>query len=244
MKEREKHALSEEITQQLLWELREGRYADCDKLPPEVTLAKEMGVSRTLIRDCLSALEREGFISRKHGVGTIINQHVLSVRTRMDLEKEFLEMISDAGYSAQMIPLKIERCSADAEIAEKLHLAEGDGIFMAARLVTADGIPAIYCIDHIPQASVVTDEYDITLLGKPVFQFIEKCCQKNIYMDLTEVRPLIAGGQLAGILKVDAKDPLLYMDEVGYTFMGEPLLYSKEYYVDGILHHKVLRKKI
>ena len=32
-----------------------------EKLPPELTLAKEMGVSRTLIRDCLSALEREGF---------------------------------------------------------------------------------------------------------------------------------------------------------------------------------------
>ncbi|MGN0204361.1 MAG: GntR family transcriptional regulator [Coprococcus sp.] len=244
MKENGIHELSEKITQRLLWEIREGRYADCEKLPPEVTVAKEMGVSRTLIRDCLATLEREGFISRKHGVGTIINQHVLSVTTRMDLEKEFLEMVSDAGYRSEMIPLEIGKCEADADIAGKLHLSEGDGIFRVARLVTADGVPAIYCIDYISQSSVVADEYDMTLLGKPVFQFIEKYCQKKIFMDLTEVRPLIAGEQLAEILKVDAKDPILYMDEVGYTFTGEPLLYSKEYYVDGILHHKVLRKKI
>ena len=50
----------------------------------ELTLAKEMGVSRTLIRDCLSALEREGFISRKHGVGTIVNPHILNATTRME----------------------------------------------------------------------------------------------------------------------------------------------------------------
>lgn len=244
MKEKEIYELSEEITQRLLWEIREGRYEGCIKLPPEVTLAKEMGVSRTLIRDCLSALEREGFISRKHGVGTIINQHVLSVTTRMDLEKEFLEMVSDAGYTARMIPLEIEKCRADADIAAKLHLAEGDSIFRAARLVTADGIPAIYCVDHIPEASLVTDHYDMELLGKPVFQFIEKYCQKEVYMDLTEVRSMLAGEKLSKILQIDPGDPLLYMDEVGYVVTGEPLLYSREYYVDGILHHHVLRKKI
>ena len=54
----EGNLLSEEITQRLLHEIREGCYANCRKLPPELTLAKEMGVSRTLIRDCLSALER------------------------------------------------------------------------------------------------------------------------------------------------------------------------------------------
>ena len=58
----EGNLLSEEITQRLLHEIREGCYANCRKLPPELTLAKEMGVSRTLIRDCLSALEREGFL--------------------------------------------------------------------------------------------------------------------------------------------------------------------------------------
>ena len=49
----EGNLLSEEITQRLLHEIREGCYANCRKLPPELTLAKEMGVSRTLIRDCL-----------------------------------------------------------------------------------------------------------------------------------------------------------------------------------------------
>ncbi len=52
------------------------------------------------MRDCLSTLEREGFISRKHGIErTIINQHVLDVKVRLDLEEEFLDMIRSAGYT-------------------------------------------------------------------------------------------------------------------------------------------------
>lgn len=241
---KENHELSYEITQRLLQEIRTGRYAGCAKLPPEVTVAQEMGVSRTLIRDCLSTLEREGFISRKHGVGTIINPHVLAADTRMDLEKEFLEMVADAGYRSEMIPGKCALVAADENVAGKLGILPGALVFQAERVVTGDGHPIIYCVDHIPLACVKTDDYDIKLLERPVFLFIEKYCHEEIYMDLTEVRAMIAGEKLADILNISPQHPLLYMDEVGYTFIGKPILYSKEYYVDGALEHKVLRKKI
>ena len=221
----EGNLLSEEITQRLLHEIREGCYANCRKLPPELTLAKEMGVSRTLIRDCLSALEREGFISRKHGVRTIVNPHILNATTRMDLEKEFLEMVSDAGYVSDMKIERIDKIPAGKEVAAKLHIEEGDLVLISERLVTADGRPAIYCMDYIAEANA-KEGYDIKLLN------------------LTEIRAVAAGEDLAEILNVDKQAPLLYMDEIGYSFMGEPLLYSREYYVDGILSHKVLRKKI
>ena len=215
----EGNLLSEEITQRLLHEIREGCYANCRKLPPELTLAKEMGVSRTLIRDCLSALEREGFISRKHGVGTIVNPYILNATTRMDLEKEFLEMVSDAGYVSDMKIERIDKIPAGKEVAAKLHIEEGDLVLISERLVTADGRPAIYCMDYIAEANA-KEGYDIKLLKEPVFKFIEQCCEQEIYMDLTEIRAVAAGEDLAEILNVDKQAPLLYMDEIGYSFMG------------------------
>ena len=215
----EGNLLSEEITQRLLHEIREGCYANCRKLPPELTLAKEMGVSRTLIRDCLSALEREGFISRKHGVGTIVNPYILNATTRMDLEKEFLEMVSDAGYVSDMKIERIDKIPAEKEVAARLHIEEGDLVLISERLVTADGRPAIYCMDYIAEANA-KEGYDIKLLKEPVFKFIEQCCEQEIYMDLTEIRAVAAGEDLAEILNVDKQAPLLYMDEIGYSFMG------------------------
>ena len=84
---------SKTIRAQLLSDMKDGAYADCERLPRESVLAEKLGISRTQLRDILASLEREGFITRRHGVGTIINRHVLNVQTRMDIEVEFLDMI-------------------------------------------------------------------------------------------------------------------------------------------------------
>ena len=91
---------SKTIRAQLLSAMKDGEFASCQRLPRESVLAESLGISRTQLRDILASLEREGFITRRHGVGTIINRHVLNVRTRMDIEVEFLDMIRQSGYEA------------------------------------------------------------------------------------------------------------------------------------------------
>ena len=82
------------VRSRLLREMKEGAYRYSGKLPPEGVLAERLNISRTQLRDSLAQLEREGFISRHQGVGTVINRHVLAVKVRMDMEIEFMEMIS------------------------------------------------------------------------------------------------------------------------------------------------------
>jgi len=239
-----RNELSREIPGRLLYEMQSGIYADADRLPPEVELAKQMGISRTLVRDCLSILEREGFINRKHGVGTVINRQVLKVSTRMDLEKEFLEMVEEAGYEAKIAWCRYERVPSDEQIADRLGLTPGDEVYKTERLITADGKPTIYCADYIGVHLIRKDPYDESLLKKPIFVFLEQECGTIVSMDVTEVSAVVADGHLGEVLDVAPGTPLLYMDEVGYEFFGSPVLYSQEYYVNDILHHKVIRKKI
>ena len=66
--------------------MRTGPYAEADHLPPETELSAAMGISRTQLRDALAVLEQEGFITRRHSIGTLINRHVLEVPVRMDIE--------------------------------------------------------------------------------------------------------------------------------------------------------------
>lgn len=236
--------LSEQITQKLLLEIQNGIYAHDKRLPPEIEISYYLGVSRTVIRDCLAVLEREGFISRKHGVGTIINRHVINIKTRMDLEQEFLEMIENTGQRADVIYTDIKETIAGKEIAEKLHIKEDDPIFRVVRMIAADDKPAIYCIDHIAKKLLKETDYDIEELKKPIFHFLRKYCHVEVYLDLTEVRAVGANKTVAGLFNIAEGYPLLYMDEVGYVFKGQPVLYSQEYYMDGILKQMMLRKKI
>lgn len=65
---------SQQAARRLLEELRRGRYADAAQLPSELELADVLGVSRTVVRDALSDLERDGYVERVRGIGTLVNR--------------------------------------------------------------------------------------------------------------------------------------------------------------------------
>ena len=237
----EKQALS--IRSRLLNEMRQGLFAAARRLPPENELCSLLGVSRTQLRDSLAQLDREGFISRCHGVGTIINRHVLDIHTRMDIEVEFMDMVREAGFTPEARFLGAAVQPADPEVAEKLQVEEGAPCLHIGKLVTADGRGAIYCQDIIDCEKIRDNSYSDQVFVQPVFYFLQRFCGLIPMMDVTSIRAVAADEKLGEILGVTKGEPLLYMDEVDYDRDGGPILYARQYYVDGIIQHSLVRKK-
>jgi len=236
--------LSEEVVNRLLTEIKYGKYSGLIKLPSEVSMAEEMGVSRSVIRDSLSVLEQEGFVVRKHGVGTVVNKHVLNVVTRIDLEKEFMGTISDAGYMPKVEFAKAQLIKSDSTLEEKLEISAGSDVLGIEKLVSANNKPAIYCVDYIPVKHIKKDGFELFDFKKPIFDFLEEYCGIEIYMDLTEVRGISCDRYISKILGAEENEAITFMDEVAFTEKELPAMYSKEYYANGIIRHIVLRKKI
>lgn len=231
------------IRSQLLADMKDGAYASCERLPRESVLAEKLGISRTQLRDILASLEREGFITRRHGVGTIINRHVLNVQTRMDIEVEFLDMIRQSGHEPAVAFVRVSDGTADTQVAAQLRIPEDTPIIRIARLCTADGRPAIYCEDVVEKA-LAKGDYTIQDFKLPIFHFLQRFCGIYPYLDLTDVRPAAADAALAEIFQVPMGTPLLNMEEVDYDIDGRPVFCSSEYFVDGIFRHTVMRKKL
>ena len=232
------------IRSRLLREMRQGIFASSLRLPPENELCALLGVSRTQLRDSLAQLDREGFISRCHGVGTLINRHVLAIQTRMDLEVEFMDMVREAGFVPEAKCLGAETRGAGPEGAERLHVAEGAPCLHIAKLVTADGRGAILCQDIIDCAKIRDHCYPEDVFVQPVFYFLQRFCGLTPLMDVTSVRAVAAAQEVAETLGVEPGSPLLYMDEVDYDRDGAPILYARQFYADGIVRHSLIRKKI
>lgn len=219
---------SKSIRAQLLTAMQVGEYAHCDRLPRESVLSEMLGISRTQLRDILASLDREGFITRRHGVGTIINRHVLGAPARMDIEVEFLDMIRQSGHTPGVAFVRAADDKADNKV---------------AGLCTADGRPAIYCEDVVEKAKLQRP-YTTEELRQPIFDFLQNVCGISSYLDLTDLRPVAADAALADVFQVPQGTPLLNMDEVDYDIEGAPVFASNEYFADGIFHHTVLRKKL
>ena len=227
----------------LLDEMKNGRFAQCDRLPRETELAELLGISRTQLRDTLSELEREGYITRRHGVGTCINHHVLAVKNRMDIEAEFFEIIRSCGYTPNVIILSLEESEADAVAAEKLGIPLGAPVLRRCSVCTADDVPVIWWEDVLNRA-LVKKPFEQSDMRRLIFDFLQEFCGVSAYMDLAELHPVVANEAASKALKVPVGTPLLNMKEIDFDIEGNPIFYSDQYFTDGMISHTVLRKKL
>ena len=227
----------------LLDEMKSGRFAHADRLPRETELAEMLGISRTQLRDTLSELEREGYITRRHGVGTCINRHVLAVKNRMDIETEFFEIIRSCGHTPDVYVEAITEGAADEETAEKLCIPVGAPVLLKRSVCTADGVPAILWTDVL-RKDLVKHPFTMDDMRGLIFDFLRSFCNVSAYMDLTELHAVVADEAAAVSLAVPVGTPLLNMKETDFDIEGNPIFYSDQYFVDGLISHTVLRKKL
>lgn len=235
---------TDSLWQVLLNDIRHGKYKQSSKLPPETELATELGISRTQLRDGLALLEQNGFITRRRGIGTVINRNVVNVKSRLDIDLEFLGMIKAIGCEAKMKLLAVDIKSNDQMATDRLEVPLNTPILVTSKIITADGKPVIFCIDYIPFSKIVDYSYTTEELELPVFYFIDKYCHTDIYMDLTEIKVAIADSLISKALQITGGTPLLHMSKVAYNIDNEPVMHSEAYYINNLFQHIVLRMKI
>lgn len=63
------------MTELLLLEITGGGYALGDVLPPEQDIADRVGVSRTVLREAVSRLKADGYLTSKQGTGLIVTSN-------------------------------------------------------------------------------------------------------------------------------------------------------------------------
>lgn len=64
--------LLERLAEQIEKRIQDGELAVGDRLPPEVALAAEFGVSRPLVREALAKLRARGYLRTVNGLGTFV----------------------------------------------------------------------------------------------------------------------------------------------------------------------------
>lgn len=112
--------LADRVAAILSEEIESGRLAEGDKLPTEVELVKQLGVSRTVIREAVSRLRNAGLVEPRQGRGVF----VMPRRTRpLDLEAE------TSGTKSKVL-----------QIVEVRRAMEGEAASLAATRATPDDI--------------------------------------------------------------------------------------------------------
>ena len=225
---------SQQMAAGLLEELRRGRYANAAQMPSELELAEDLGVSRTVIRDALSELERDGYLERVRGIGTLVNRDVVEVEHRMDQKLEFYKMIRAAGREPHSDNLMVTRETADAEMAARLGLAadKPNTLVYVRRRVLADDMPVLYSTDILPLELFGGKRLDTIDFSQPIFDIVAQQCHTEVTETLTRLHAVQGVPGIRRQLGLRPEQALLELDETCYSRLCRPVLCCRTCYTD------------
>lgn len=78
-----------------------------NRLPSEATLAKKLRVSIVTLRQALSLLAAEGYITKRQGLGNFVHESALNQHMRTDLTYCVENLLLISGYQVQINSFRI-----------------------------------------------------------------------------------------------------------------------------------------
>jgi GntR family transcriptional regulator len=120
-------------------------------IPSERQLSADLGVSRLTVRAALDDLAREGYLSRRRGSGTYVQQPKISQELTMT---SFSEDMRRRGMVPGSRTLSLAHELAGARLGRALQVSPGDKILVIKRLRLADGETMAIETLHLPEALV------------------------------------------------------------------------------------------
>ena len=213
-----------QIAQALRDLIRSGRIAPGGRLDNQRRLAEEFGVTLMTLRQALEVLERDGLITRRHGLGTFV------ARPSVDYDilhfRAFAGDLSAVGENVATRFLRSHFGPADRRAAQELGLDPGHRVFALERLRLVDGRPTSFQISHLPAAlgdEVVKADLAVTPL-RQVLSF-------KLGIEITGARETVSAETLparaARELDCVPGAPCFRSDRVSVDAESRPIVYDR-----------------
>ena len=151
-----------QIARQLEEAIVTGRLPPGERIPNELDLVDDLGLSRPTLRQAIAYLVDKGLVVRKRGVGT---QVVMSqVRRPLQLSSLYDDLTS-AGQRPTTKVLALETVASDETVAEALGLTPGEPVVRVRRLRSAAAEPIAVMTNYLPRDLAAFDEVSLATHG-------------------------------------------------------------------------------
>jgi GntR family transcriptional regulator len=234
-------SLATQAQQYLLGLIEDGAYQPGEQLPSETDLASQLGISRATLREALQNLEQDGFVLRRHGVGTFVAPSC-GGRLESGLERleSILELAGRQGMHLRYNQLQVHSVPADAELCDKLEVAPGTPLTQVCRVIVADGRTVAYMIDLVPASILSPSDIDSTFAGS-VLDLLRKTPDLQVGQASAEIMALNAEPDLAERMAIEPGQAVLLLEEVVFDVGGRALDCSRNYFVPEFFRFHLVR---
>ena len=219
-------------------ELRAG-----DRMPSEGVLAKQLGISRSTLREAMGHLETQGLIVRKQGIGTFVSEPVkASFLGGIEQLESFRSRAIRAGLEVDTIERRISRLPMpqvwDSEMREPF---DSDIIRMEA-VQSVAGRRVAYFDSYLPVS--VCDLDELKEFEGTAIEYFNLKCESPISHTRSAVFSIRANPELGEKLSVVEGEATLHLRELYYTSDGKAVGLSLNYFLTDAFHFYVIRQVV
>jgi GntR family transcriptional regulator len=194
-------------------------------IPSERQLSADLGVSRLTVRAALDDLAREGYLVRRRGSGTYVQQPKISQQLTMT---SFSEDMRRRGMVPGSRTLSLKRQLAGARLGRFLNVSPGDEIVVVSRLRLADGVSMAIETLHVPSA-VVPDVAPKDLEGS-FYELLRTKYGIEIASGTQSIEPTVTAEEESAALGVPLHSPAFLFERVSRDATGRTLEFVQSIY--------------
>ena len=232
--------------QQLLLRLIEdGTYQPGERLPSEVDLAAQLGISRPTLREALLRLEQQGAISRRHGVGTFVSAHAPVLESGLEVLESVERQARRLGLNTKVVYLDVVERAATARERDLLSLPpdgnEPPDVLSVDRVIAVEGQSVAYLTDVVPQTYLRREDLGDQFPGSVLDILLQRGDPLPV-TSRTEIAAQCAGVEVASRLGIAPGTALLKLTGQLYSHDEKVLAYSTSYFVPGYFKFHVMRR--
>lgn len=225
--------LYQQVANDLRSSIENDIYRSGQRIPPEPELSQLYGVSRITVRKAIQLLVDEGYLMKRQGKGTFVNQQEAAQKICDDRSAEVL------GFSAScrangLVPGAhlLTRGVVETPSDEREQFKGESKVISIERVRTADGEPIMAEFNLFPQNGL---EFLLTepLEDVSLFALISERTGRHAMRNSTQLLSIVlADERLSKILEVPVGEPLFYLQGHYCDQHGE-LLYAGRQYMIG-----------
>jgi GntR family transcriptional regulator len=204
-----------------------GEWAPGDMIPPESELIDAFEVSRSTVRQVLGMLVEDGLIFRQRGRGSFVAHPTLE--QSMTRIVSFTEDMRQRGFEPGTAILSATLLPAGTEISRQLQIDPSEELALVKRLRLADDEPMSveesYLIHRYCPGILQHDYAD-----KPLRETLELDYGIRLVHARQVIRAIPASKELAAVLEISSRTPLLFIERVTYSQDAAPVEFLRLYY--------------
>ena len=207
----ENKPLYSKIEEAVKEEIKTGVYKPGDLLPTEEEFTKHYNASRTTVRTALSNLEKQGYVWRRQGKGSVVKE--LKSAQNLNYLSSLTESLEARGMTVTTGMLSITETYPPQKVRDEIDVPEGEKVFCLQRTRIADDIPVAYVNNYILK-SIAPDLYNKKDLLKVhgLYYVLETEYNLEIESCIETINTYISGPVEMELLQLD-KEQALFMSK-------------------------------